>query len=81
VSEEYFGGKWQPLFPAPKLVSDADVNALLELTLEDAMDIACRLWSDQELRLQGLEGRPRRRRAINSKTEAIEPATQLSDED
>jgi hypothetical protein len=81
VSEEYFGGKWQPLFPAPQLVSDADVNALLEPTLEDAMDIACRLWSDQELRLQGLEGRPRRRRAINSKTEAIEPATQLSDED
>jgi hypothetical protein len=70
VSEEYFGGKWQPLFPAPKLVSDADVNALLELTLEDAMDIACRLWSDQELRLQEGEAPRKRRRRQNAETGA-----------
>jgi len=77
VSEEYFGGKWQPLFPAPQLVSDTDVNVLLDLSVDDAMDIACRLWSDQELRLQELEEGRTGRRAIDPETEAIEPETQL----
>ena len=63
VSAEYFGGKWQPLFSAPQLVSDADLDSLLQLTLSDAMDIACTLWSENELRLQEIEENRKSRRA------------------
>jgi hypothetical protein len=76
VSKEYFGDKWQPLFSEPNLVSDADVDSLLELRLGDAMDIACRLWSEQELRLQGLEQKRKKHRARRSGTGVTASADQ-----
>ena len=60
--EEYFDGV-QPLFSTPQLVSEVDVDALLELKCSDAMDIACRLWGEQESKLQNLEGRRKNRRS------------------
>ena len=81
VSEEYFSGKWQPLFPAPQLVSDTRVSEMFDLSVDDAMDIACRLLSDQELRLQKHDERPKARSATNRETEPREPATQRAEED
>jgi hypothetical protein len=72
VLEEYFGARSQPLFSEPTLVSDADVESLLELKPADAMDIACKLWSEQQSRIQQLENRRKRRRAPRSETEADE---------
>jgi hypothetical protein len=43
-------------------VLDADVNALLKLKCSDSMDIACKLWGEQERRLQNFEGRRKNRR-------------------
>jgi hypothetical protein len=36
------------------------------------MDIACKLWSEQQSRIQQLENRRKRRRAPRSETEADE---------
>jgi hypothetical protein len=55
-AEEYFAGR-NPLFAPPQPVSDADVNALLELKCSDSMDIAYKLWGEQERKLQNFEGR------------------------
>jgi len=60
IAEEYFG-VGNPLFSPPQLVAEVDVNALLELKCSDAVDIACKLWSEQELKLQQFE-RPRKNR-------------------
>jgi hypothetical protein len=77
VSKEYFDGKWNPLFSAPQLVSDADLNALLDLTPADAMDIACKLWSEQEQKLQRVEVRKKklRMRLMDSDDAGTEPDT------
>lgn len=80
VSEEYFGGKWQPLFPAPQLVSDTRVNEMFDLSVDHAMDIACRLLGDQELRLQKLNERPKGESAKKRETKTTEFAPQPSED-
>lgn len=74
VSEEYFGGKWQPLFPAPKLVSDTNVDVLMDLSVDDAMDVATRLWIDLDRRLQELDTPRNRRAAQDAEDDASDAA-------
>lgn len=63
IAAEYFGSS-EPLFSPAQLVSEADVHELLELKSSDAMDIACRLWSEQERKLQELEVPRKNRRSL-----------------
>lgn len=75
VAEEYFGTS-EPLFSPAQLVSNVDVNQLLELKCSDAMDIACKLWGEQEQKLQGLHV-PRK----NPRTQFMEDEDEADDED
>jgi hypothetical protein len=78
IAEEYFGGS-NPLFSPPQLVADVDINALLELKCSDAMDIAGKLWGEQELKLQNFKGRRKNRRARLMEPDA-EPVTDELDD-
>jgi hypothetical protein len=51
VSSKYFDGKYDPLFPPPKSVGDDEVETLLSLDFETTMDIAAKLWCEQQKRM------------------------------
>jgi hypothetical protein len=81
IAEEFFGGS-NPLFSPPQLVADVDVNALLDLKCSDAMDIACKLWGEQELKLQNFEGRRKNRRGRVMETDTeLDPVIDEQDDD
>jgi hypothetical protein len=54
VSEIFFEGR-TPLFAAPVCVGTPSVESQLSLTVEDAMDIAARLWAEQQKKLRRLQ--------------------------
>jgi hypothetical protein len=79
IAKEYFADG-EALFSPPQLVADVDVDALLELKCSDAMDIACKLWGEQQLRLQQLEGRRKNRPAQLMEPEA-DPEPVIDEQD
>jgi hypothetical protein len=79
IAEEYFGTS-DPLFSPAQLVADVDVHELLELKCSDAMDIACKLWGEQEEKLQRLEGPRKKGRTLLMESDADpEPVTEEQD--
>jgi len=78
VAEEYFGE--DELFLPPQLVADVQMEALLELNCSDAMDVACKLWSAQQLQLQKYESQ-RKNRDTQLTEDVDESAPDIDGED